>query len=41
MENTSKAKECGQRLRRIRMEQKISKQELVDKLFTTPQNISK
>ena len=41
METNSKAKECGQRLRRIRMAQNLSQQDLADKLFTTPQNISK
>lgn len=41
MEMNSKAKECGERLRRIRMAQNMSQQELADKLFTTPQNISK
>lgn len=41
MEMNSKAKECGQRLRRVRMAQKMSQQELADKMFTTPQNISK
>ena len=41
MENNSKAKECGRRLRRIRMAQNMSQQQLADMLFTTPQNISK
>ena len=41
MENNSKAKECGQRLRRVRMAQNMSQQELADKMYTTPQNISK
>ena len=41
MSNNSKAKECGQRLRRIRMAKNMSQQELAERLFTTPQNISK
>ena len=41
MENKNKAMECGLRCRRIRMAQNMSQQELADKMFTTPQNISK
>lgn len=41
MDNKEYAKECGLRLRRIRMAKNMSQQELADKMFTTPQNVSK
>ena len=41
MENKEYAKECGLRLRRVRMARNMSQQELADKMFTTPQNVSK
>lgn len=41
MVNGTTAKECGQRLRRIRMARNMSQQDLADILYTTPQNISK
>ena len=41
MSENSMAKECGARLRRIRMARNMSQNELAEKLFTTPQNISK
>ena len=41
MNNESYAKECGLRCRRIRQARNMSQQELADKMFTTPQNISK
>ena len=41
MKNDSKAKDCGQRLRRVRMARNMSQQELANQLFTTAQNISK
>lgn len=41
MENKEYAKECGLRLRRVRMAKNMSQQELADKMFTTPQNVSK
>lgn len=41
MEEKSIAKQCGNRLRRVRMARNMSQQELADKMFTTPQNISK
>lgn len=40
-QNISRAKECGQRCRRIRQAKGISQQALADRLGTSPQNISK
>ena len=39
--NNSIATECGLRLRRIRMARNMSQQELAEKMFTTPQSISR
>ena len=39
--NNSIAMECGLRLRRIRMARNMSQQELAEKMFTTPQSISR
>ena len=41
MNNENYAKECGLRCRRIRMAKNWSQQKLADKMYTTPQNISK
>ena len=41
MDHREYAKECGLRLRRVRMEKNLSQQDLADKMFTTPQNVSK
>lgn len=41
MEKNSVSKEVGLRLRRIRMAKGLSQQELAEKAFTSPQNISK
>ena len=41
MEDKKVAKECGLRLRRVRMAKNISQQILADKMYTTPQNVSK
>lgn len=41
MEDKKVAKECGLRLRRVRMAKNMSQQALADKMYTTPQNVSK
>lgn len=41
MEDKKIAKECGLRLRRVRMAKNMSQQALADKMYTTPQNVSK
>ncbi|MBO5453179.1 MAG: helix-turn-helix transcriptional regulator [Clostridia bacterium] len=41
MEDKKVAKECGLRLRRVRMTKNMSQQALADKMYTTPQNVSK
>lgn len=41
MDHREYAKECGLRLRRVRMAKNLSQQDLADKMFTTPQNVSK
>lgn len=41
MEDKKFAKECGLRLRRVRMARNMSQQDLADKMYTTPQNVSK
>lgn len=40
-QNISRAKQCGQRCRRIRQAKGISQQALANRVHTTPQNISK
>lgn len=41
MEKKDYAKECGLRLRRVRMAKNMSQHYLADKMFTSPQNVSK
>ena len=41
MKDETKAKECGQRLRRVRMARNMSQEKLANLLFTSAQNISK
>jgi len=41
MEDKKVAKECGLRLRRVRMAKNMSQQTLADKMYTSPQNVSK